>query len=298
MEHLAGSELRGRGSATHDEYLAASYVAAQLHAIGLRPGAPDGTYLQQVALPDPLPAAIQQRLAAFEAVPRTVTWNAIGILPGADPELAHQVVLLTAHLDHLGVSRATVTQPSHVYYGADDDASGVTAVLALARNLASGQRPARTVVVACFGSEELGSYGARGFLRQPPVPLQSIVANLEFEMLGRPDPALAPGMLWLTGFERTNLGATLAAHGAPLVADPHPQQGFFQRSDNLTLARDGIVAQTISSFGLHTDYHQPTDTVARIDMNHLIQAITALAPPIRWLANTSWRPQWNPNGKP
>ena len=95
------------------------------------------------------------------------------------------------------------------------------------------------------------------------------MANLEFEMIGRPDPKLKPDEMWLSGCERTNLGPELARHGAKLVDDPHPEQKFFTRSDNFALAKVGIVAQTVSSYGLHADYHQPTDTVDKIDFQHM-----------------------------
>jgi len=142
---------------------------------------------------------------------------------------------------------------------------GVTAVLELAEALGAGPKPKRTVVFALFGSEEIGGYGARYFQEHPPVPVESFVANLEFEMIGRPDAAVAAHTLWLTGYERSNLGAELAAHGARLVADPHPEQHFFQRSDNYVLARKGIIAHTVSSYGLHADYHRPSDDLAHID---------------------------------
>jgi Zn-dependent M28 family amino/carboxypeptidase len=231
----------------------------------------------------------------MENVPRTETWNAVGILRGSD--LANEVVLLTAHLDHLGVGAPDINGDT-IYNGADDDASGTTAVLALAQALAGGPRPRRTIVFALFGSEEIGGYGNAGFLAHPPVPLTSIIANLEFEMIGRPDPAIPNDSLWLTGFERSNLGLELAKHGAHLLPDPHPQQNFFQRSDNIALARQGIVAQTVSSFGLHKDYHQPSDELSRIDFNHLEGAIESMIEPIRWLADNKWRPAWNPGGKP
>ena len=112
-------------------------------------------------------------------------------------------------------------------------------------------------------------------------------------MIGRADPAVAPDALWLTGFDRSNLGPTLAQHGAHLVADPHPAQNFFQRSDNYALARQGIIAQTVSSFGLHKDYHQPSDELAAIDFPHMVNAIASIVEPIRWLANTTWRPAWS-----
>ena len=99
------------------------------------------------------------------------------------------------------------------------------------------------------------------------------MANLEFEMIARPDPKVKHDQLWLTGWERTDLGPELAEHGAELVGDPHPEEKFFTRSDNYALAKEGIIAQTVSSYGLHKDYHQPTDTLAKVDWQHLDSAI-------------------------
>jgi hypothetical protein len=294
LNFLADDELHGRGSATRDEHIAALFVAAQFQSLGLEPGGDNGTFVQRTALPDPLPARVQQRLSKFQDVPRKETWNAIGILRGStQPD---EVILLTAHLDHLGVS--AMTGGDTIYNGADDDASGTTAVLALAHILATGPRPKRTIVFACFGSEELGGFGNRAFLAHPPVPLKSIIANLEFEMIGRPDSAVPAGTLWLTGFERSDLGPELAKHGAHLVNDPHPTQNFFRRSDNYALAQQGIVAHTVSSFGLHKDYHQPSDEISTIDFNHMTNAIESMVNPIRWLANSTWKPVWNPGGRP
>ena len=294
MDFLADDELHGRGSATRDEHIAALFVAAQLQALGLEPGGDNGTFLQKTPLPNPLPQHLQQRLSKFEDTPRKETWNAVAILRGSTAP--NEVVLLTAHLDHLGMGPAVKGDSN--YNGADDDASGTTAVLALARILASSPRPRRTIVFALFGSEELGGFGNAAFLKDPPVPLPSIVANLEFEMIGRPDPLVPEGTLWLTGFDRSDLGPELAKHGARLVNDPHPDQKFFQRSDNYALAKQGIIAHTVSSFGLHPDYHQPSDELTKIDFAHMDQAIESMQSPILWLANTDWRPKWNPNGKP
>jgi aminopeptidase YwaD len=223
------------------------------------------------------------------------TWNAAARLPGGGKRDKDDIILLSAHLDHLG---ARDTGVERIYNGADDDASGSTAVLALAEALAKGPALKRTVVFAWFGSEEAGGYGARYFVEKPIIPLEKIVANLEFEMIGRPDPSIAPHTLWLTGWERTNLGPQLAAHGARLVADPHPAENFFTRSDNFTLARRGIVAQTVSSFGLHADYHQPSDKLERIDFAHMTEAIQSLLTPVRWLADSDFRPDWAAGGKP
>jgi len=149
-----------------------------------------------------------------------------------------------------------------------------------------------------FGSEELGGFGAKYFLAHPPVPLTSIVANLEFEMIGRPDPKVAPHTLWLTGFEKSNLGPELAKHGARLVQDPHPEAKFFTRSDNYALAKQGVIAHTVSSFGLHKEYHRPNDDVAHLDFVHMADAIGSMLRPVRWLVNSSFTPQWRSGENP
>jgi hypothetical protein len=223
------------------------------------------------------------------------TWNAVGQLKGSDASMAGEVILLTAHLDHLG---GAGTGADKIFNGADDDASGSTAVLELAEELAKGKRPKRTLMFAWFGSEEAGGYGARYFVARPPVPLDHLIANLEFEMIGRADKAVAAHTLWLTGYERSNLGPELARRGARIVADPHPEQDFFERSDNITLARQGVVAQTVSSYGMHTDYHQPSDDLAHLDIAHMTESIQSMLEPVRWLANSRFKPVWLPGKRP
>jgi len=286
MEFLASDAMQGRGSGSHDELLAAVYLASELRQIGIEPAGDNGGYIQNVS---------GEFNFYREGKKQWNTRNVIGVLKGRDDKLKDEVILLTAHMDHLGM-REPVNGDS-IYNGADDDASGCVAVLQLARALAE-KHPKRTVVFVFFGSEETGGQGNQYFLQHPPVPLKSIVANLEFEMIGRPDPAVKPDELWLTGYERSNLGPELAKHGAKLVADPHPKQNFFQRSDNYALARQGVVAQTVSSFGLHADYHRPSDDVAHLDFSHMEQAIHSMLDPVKWLANSDFKPEWVEGKKP
>ncbi len=290
MNALAGDEMRGRGSATADELRAAEYIASQLQALKIKPAGDNGGYLQTVKF--------QRRARGAPAnAPATeaTTTNVIGIIRGSDQKLSKETILLSAHLDHLGVREGMTGD--NIFNGADDDASGVTAVLELAEALAK-MKPKRTVVFALFGSEEIGGWGARYFQDHPPVPIETFVANLEFEMIGRPDAAVAPHTLWLTGYERSDLGAQLAVHGARLVADPHPDQNFFRRSDNYVLARKGIIAHTVSSFGLHTDYHRPSDDLSKVDFAHMTDAIASMVDPVKWLVNSDFKPQWAKDGKP
>jgi aminopeptidase YwaD len=243
-----------------------------------------------------LPDGSQIHFQAAAEREKLFTWNAIGILRGSDPKLQHETILLSAHLDHLGIGRPV--NGDSIYNGADDDASGVAAVLELARMLGAGPRPRRTVIFALFGSEESGGLGSTYFREHPPVPLKEFTANLEFEMIGRADPKVKSDAVWLTGWERSNLGPALAAHGANLVADPHPAENFFARSDNYVLATKGVVAHTVSSYGLHSDYHQPSDDLAHLDFKHLDAAIGSMLGPVQWLVNSTFRPAWNAGGKP
>jgi Peptidase family M28 len=245
------------------------------------------TFDQLWAEPQGTTVTLQAEISPWKT---TNTWNVLAKVEGATEK--EQIVLLSAHLDHLGV------RDGLTYLGADDDASGTVAVMELARVLAKEPRPQRTVIVALWGSEEAGLIGARYFLQNPAFPLKDIVANLEFEMIGRPDPKLKPDQLWLTGWERTNLGPELAQQGAKLVGDPRPTEKFFTRSDNYALAKEGIVAQTVSSFGVHADYHQPTDTLDKIDFEHMDRAIASMIGPVTWLANTDFKPEWLENKKP
>ena len=287
MDFLASDALQGRGSGTHDELVAAVYLASELRRMGITPMGDSGGYIQNVS----------GEFNFFrEGKKNWTTRNVIGVVHGRDPALKGQVVLLTAHMDHIGVGKPV--NGDYIYNGADDDASGCIAVLQVARALVEGKAPKRTVVFAFFGSEETGGQGDQYFLAHSPVPLSSIVANLEFEMIGRADPAVKSDQLWLTGFDRSNLGPELAKHGAKLVADPHPSEHFFERSDNFALARKGIVAQTVSSYGLHKDYHRPSDDVAHIDFAHMEQAIRSMMEPVRWLADSDFKPEWAPGKKP
>lgn len=222
---------------------------------------------------------------------RSLTTNAIGYLEGSDPSAG--IVLVTAHLDHLGV------QPDGtIMHGANDDASGTVAVLEVAHALAAGKKPKRGILFVAYGAEEIGGLGSTYFGEHPPVPLDRIVANLEFEMIGAQDPKMAKGELMMTGFERSNLGETLKAKGAKVTSDPYPDQHFFERSDNYSLALKGIVAHTISGWAVTPTYHDKTDDITHLDLPFMTQAIQSLIVPVKYLVNSDFRPEWKPGGKP
>ena len=413
---LAGDALRGRGSATHDETVAAAYVAAQFQGFGLKPAPGMDGYTQTIAVtrttpsdtgtlsiggirlsraeglgllsggdapmdgrvevftgtdPSTLPEAgivmiappegpavgtwvnaawrqgsrlviLRETATLREAVARaspgrprfalagdearpsrtllvvpalvwdrmalmpgtgavwtpgeghvepTVTTNAIGWRPGTDPDAG--VILISAHLDHLGV-RADGT----IMHGANDDASGVAAVLELARALSSGEAHRRGLLFVAFGSEEVGGLGSGWFGDHPPVPLSEIVANLAIEMIGTQDPQMPDGVMMMTGFDRSTLGVALRDQGALIAPDLYPEQNFFERSDNYPLAVRGVVAHTISGWAVTPTYHTVEDDIAHLDIPFMTRAIQSLIAPLRWLADGEFTPDWAPGGRP
>lgn len=236
------------------------------------------------------PGATARISATLGSPVMRTTYNVLAEIPGRRGPARREVVLLSAHHDHLGVVAG------QLYPGANDDASGTAAVLEFARLLKS-TRHKRTVQFALFGCEEQGGFGSRYYLAHSPAPLGEIVANLQFEMIGVPDPKDRKALM-LTGWERSNLGPALRARGASLGPDPYPEENFFMRSDNYQLARKGVVAQTISAWPLPPTYHQPTDTLENVDLPFMIEVIQSLADPIRWLLDSDFRPEWNPGMKP
>ena len=232
------------------------------------------------------------RLSAERGAPKVrTTYNVLGVRHGKAADADRQGLLLSAHYDHLGVRDGVI------FHGANDDASGTAAVLEFARMLGQGGTHKRTAYFAFFGCEEEGELGARRFMADPPIAVDDLVANLEFEMIGVDDP-MRPGFLMLTGWDRTDLGPTLQAHGAKIGPDLYPEQNFFQRSDNFQLALRGVVAQTISAWPVTPTYHAASDDLAHVDLDLMDHTIDSLARPIVWLLDADYRPAWMPGKRP
>ena len=106
------------------------------------------------------------------------------------------------------------------------------------------------------------------------------VANIEFEMIGAQDPKLPAGQMMMTGFDRSTLGETLKSHGALVTGDPYPEEHFFERSDNYSLALQGVVAHTVSGWAVIPTYHTPQDTLESLDIGFMTKAIQSLIDPL------------------
>ncbi|HSU14503.1 M20/M25/M40 family metallo-hydrolase [Longimicrobium sp.] len=309
MYALADDSMQGRYTGSPGMERAARYLAGIFREIGVQPAGEDG-YFQRMPLAwtrqggERVPRLLGAwaDTAAVPAADRAVGINVVGIVPGTDPELREQVVLIDAHYDHLGTAgfgyQCHRAGADTVCNGADDDASGDVAVLEIARELRRGPPPKRTVIFLLTTGEEVGLLGTRWYIQHPARPLERMVANMEIEMIGRPDSlAGGGGRAWLTGFERSTMGEMLASAGIPIVADPRPGEHFFERSDNIAFAQRGIPAHTLSSFNLHGDYHTAADGPERIDYEHMLRVVRAAAGAARLLADGP-APVWKPGGRP
>jgi aminopeptidase YwaD len=207
--------------------------------------------------------------------------NVIGIIPGkTKPE---EIVLYSAHYDHLG--NKTGIKPGNdtddlIFNGADDDASGTSAVISLAEYFKGKSDNARTLMFTAFTAEEIGGFGSRYFSEQ--LNADDVVAMINVEMIGKPSK-FGEGAIWMTGMDRSNLGELLneglKGKGFEIHQDPYPKQRLFYRSDNATLARLGVPAHSFSSTQLDKDehYHKASDDVSSLNMDSMHQAIESLS---------------------
>ncbi len=202
--------------------------------------------------------------------------NVVGRIRGVGtsehPELADEVVLLSANYDSGGTLplRQVRAGADTLFNGADDNASGCAALLELAQALAAGAKPARTLVFLFTASEEEDHTGSRHYLASPAAPLDKTVAALCLERLGRPDElAGGTGNLWMTGYGRSDLGRAWTELGLGIAPDPRSDQRFYQRFHSYALVQGGLLANSLSSFGLQPEVGTPADEPDTLDYAHL-----------------------------
>ncbi|WP_404362248.1 M28 family metallopeptidase [Corallococcus coralloides] len=276
-------------------------------------GAPH-TYEELVALanadkPLPkfdLPLRLKAKLA-FDVKPLK-SMNVVGVMPGADPVLAKEYVVLSAHLDHVGVGEPV--KGDRIYNGAMDNASGVAAVLEVARRLhEQPQKPKRSVVFALVTGEEKGLLGSKYFASRPPVPITSIVADFNLDMFMPHWPFTS---VVAHGKDESSLAVPLAEVAAKLdvqvLPDPEPDRNLFVRSDQYSFIREGVPAlffkfgytpgseeQKVFKQWLTERYHAPSDDLTQQPVDHegAARFITFLTAMTNAVADAPGRPYWN-----
>ena len=220
--------------------------------------------------------------------------NVAGLLRGSDPKLSETYLIVSGHYDHLG------SQGDRIYNGANDDASGTSAMLTLAEALARlPQRPKRSILFIAYFGEEKGLLGSRYYAAHPLFPLSKTIADLNLEQLGRTDDSEGPNLkrVFVTGYDYSNLSDWLTAAGREtgITFYKHKKNSdaYFGRSDNQSLAYSGVPAHTLGTAFVFPDYHQPGDHWEKIDYDNMAAVTRAIGVALVRLANSSKPVEWN-----
>ena len=201
--------------------------------------------------------------------------NVIGVLPGKSK--ADEFVVFSAHYDHLGIKKGG---KDIIYNGANDDASGVTAVIALAKYFKELNDNERTIIFVAFTGEEVGGFGSAIFSQS--INPDKVVAMFNIEMIGT-ESNWDKNSAYITGFDKSNFGAILQKNlkgsNFQFNPDPYPEQQLFYRSDNARLAAVGVPAHTISTSKMDSEenYHQLSDEVSTLDLKNMTEIIKSIA---------------------
>ena len=264
VSYLASDALEGRGISTPGIGLAAQHIRAEFKRLGLKSGAPDGTYYQPFKFDGNSKSGREQALH-----------NVIGVLEGRG-ELANQTIVIGAHYDHLGYGQTGSLAPEalrgRIHPGADDNASGTAAMLELARRFASrGSPPRRRMVFVAFCAEEAGQIGSRHYASKEPIfPIKDTVAMMNFDMVGR----LRDGELGIAGNESAREFADIlerADDKSPLslrLGGPE----YPLDSDHASFAAVGIPILYVCT-GSHQDRHTPGDSADKINFEGMAKVV-------------------------
>ena len=260
---LASDQMQGRKAGTPGIEKAASYIETEFKKIGLTFYDTLNSYRQTFTI------------KSKERNKDITTSNIIGLLQGKSKK--EEYVIISAHYDHLGVNGAS---GDSIFNGANDNASGVTGVLTLAKYFKEKNLNERTIIFVAFTAEEMGLVGSKYFGKG--IDASKYIAGINLEMIGK-SPSFGPNSAWLTGFDRSDFGQiiqnNLIGTGYQLFPDPYFKYNLFFRSDNASLARLGVPSHSFSTTAIDVDkdYHQPSDEVETLNITVITQTINAVA---------------------
>jgi hypothetical protein len=281
VRYLADDNLAGRLIGTPGADTAAAFLARRFQDAGLRP-APGG-WFQKFSVDPNAPAA------AHAGIGGAVGENVIGILPGHDPTLRSEIVIVGAHYDHLGPGRFGALDPDSmgkIHNGADDNASGASALIHIAHKLAANP-PARTVVFIAFSGEEAGLLGSDYYVKHPLFPLTATYAMVNMDMVGR---LRADRLLIYGSATATEFPALLDSLNAGPEArfDLKASGDGWGRSDQSSFYAVGKPVLHVFT-DLHEDYHRTTDDWQKINADGLARVADFTATIVRTLADRRGR---------
>jgi len=278
---LADDSMRGRATPSPELEAAARWVTDAFRSAGLRPGGDAGGFVQR-----------------FPIHGDTTAPNVIGILPGREPGLAREYVLVVAHVDHVGTGHPV--NGDSIWNGADDNASGTAGLVAIAEAFAPApERPRRSLLFLVVSGEERGLLGSRWYAGHPSVPLDSVVALINLDMIGRN----RPDSVFLNGWGKSEVAGEVVRQ-----SHEHPDLGLSvgpdvedrpltpADSDHWPFQRHGIPYAFFYT-GAHADYHRPGDEPSRLDADKAARVARLAWYTIAALADADGRPRWDPTAR-
>ena len=264
---LTGSEMQGRKAGSVGEAKAAEYLSSQLSILGLKPmGDPKTGFTQAFTIPPVIETRVNGRLTFRPGEKRNLRTPSVNLLGGLVGEKTEEIILLSAHYDHLGVFEG------RVYPGANDNASGVGCVLDVMRRiLREGKTPKRTIVLAFWSAEEMGFVGSQAFVHASSFPLHQIQAVLNVDTVG--NGMIGDFALWADGENTAVKAIRQAASECGASALLTPTAGH--NSDSVSFASAGIPAVTLMTQDWLYKNHTPEDTTAllKLEQIHLASEI-------------------------
>jgi Zn-dependent M28 family amino/carboxypeptidase len=288
---LASDEMGGRANGSPQMKIAADFIASVFSNAGLKPGFGD-SYIRGYTLTSRNRTLEEQNVAA--------------IIPGSDPVLKDEYIILTAHFDHIGIGRPV--EGDSIYNGADDNAAGTATLMAIAsRIMEKGVRPGRTLVFVAVSGEEMGMRGSRNFVADPAVDLKKAYVNLNFEMPGY-NKNIGKKKFYITGESQTNIDYLIRSFSHPsgweLYSLYENAERLFSSSDNVafnTVERRGEISAGIPSTTLctHTGedhLHKPWDEPQHIDYENMTDFVNWVTDFVVWLSRSKEEIVWtNPS---
>ena len=262
---LANDSMQGRKAGSPGIEKAAKYIEQQFSEIGLKPF--ENSSFRQ---------SFKHINSRSEKKEELDLFNIIGLLKGTS--LKEEFVIISAHYDHLGQIKGG--KGDLVFNGANDNATGVAAMLMLAEYFKKAKINKRSILFVAFTAEEMGLIGSNYFGKT--ISAESIIAGVNIEMIGKESP-FGPKTAWLTGFKRSTFGEiiqkNLSSSEYRLYPDPYKDFRLFFRSDNASLARLGVPAHTFSTSPMDKDldYHQLSDEVETLDVKIITETIKAIS---------------------
>jgi hypothetical protein len=288
VSYLASDQMRGRQNGSPEMKIAAMWLSERFREMGLQPFESLGGYIQDYTY-----SAMQNAVSEK---------NIIGFLPGSNPSLKDEYLILSAHFDHIGINHGNL--PDSIFNGADDNAAGTATLLGIARTIQeSGLKPGRSIIFAAFSGEENGMRGSRYFVTHLPISAKNIYADVNFEMTGHSE-FLGKRKYYMTGCRNSNLDDLIKEFDKntdfQLIDTIPVANNLFYASDNISFSlistsdgiSTGIPSGTFATTAIAPYVHSISDEVGLFDFDNMADLVGHFSKVILWLSNSRDQIKW------